>query len=1680
VRLPLPLVHPHLVNQVHKLLKAGCWACGRIKLAERKKLLLLARLRFDQVGDAACAAAVKAYSFSVLDAQNGRTKRSAAAEEHAESLELKRRSVDLLLDTAPPRIAAAIEGVDGKNQAAFDAAIAGAAELAWNDAAAAGTLLEIPGPGWDAGVAEILLYGGSHGTCPCCNERVMPIMRGDAGNFFFGKRNAPSVVIGPIQVAEQLERIWCNERHVMQLIFGLKGRDVRRGLPPMDFNLFFVENVLVAPSRFRPSSVFSETGLSAEHPQNMFYQRMLTTVDAMVARKEEAEASPALSPAKKVESKSDNMRHVADLQKCLMELYDSPGGDVLKNGGAMGIRQQLESKQGLFRMHMMGKRVNFSCRSVIGPDVFLDTNEVGIPESFAKLLTVAEAVTSLNLTQMQAAVLNGPNVYPGANAVQDWSRTGSLQTVQLRSSENAKQLQTQAKLLIRSTRAERDVNGDGHDIGGGGGDMDSGTASAGSVLPKRVLRHLRTGDIVLFNRQPTLHRVSMMAHKVRVLPGDRTIRFHYANCRSYNADFDGDEMNIHVPQDDLARAEARQLMLSDQHYIAPTSGEPIRDLIQDHILAAALISRRGTFFTRGVFANLLYSATERVMSGPHQSGATRFVLPTPAIVKPRPLWTGKQLLSAVLDTMRGNRPGLSLAGRSRVKSDLVGDEEAEVLFRDGQLLRGVLDKNSFGASKFGVVHAVQEAYGCHSAGEFLSAVGRLCTMFIRRHGHTTGVDDLLLVSSAEGRRLAALRAGVAAIGGQAAHEVRQMFAAEDADGDVDVSMIDDDGLIADRGDVSAADLAAGRAAKSGAVRRLVRDMVRGKGGVAEARLDSAMASKLNAMASTVNRCIPSGLVKKFPANGFSLMTDTGAKGSAVNSAQISCVLGSTIMEGKRVPRMGGSGATLPCFAPYDPAPNAGGFIASRFLTGIAPYEMFFHAMAGREGLLDTSLKTANSGYLQRCLVKHLEGVRLHYDYTARDSDGTVLQMVYGDDGIDPCKASWLMNRLPWQLENQAALVHGGRDALASAKPGKAAKPSKFVRSLRKRLRKGSGTTTLLEAASPGALARFGVVSESFEKKMERAVAHLDDRKSRARAESFLRQRYLRAAAEPGDAVGVIAAQSVGEPSTQMTLNTFHHAGSESKHVTLGVPRLRELLMTASRYPKTPSMTLPLLRGLTETSAKEMSRRLENVSLVDLMERVTVKEGGVTYEPGIGDVAVHNYRIVLSFPAEDLYASELGFGFGRVVQVVEDTFVRRLQTHFERELTKLSVIEAAPRISTRQVAEAGEAVEAADAESGPDAAKVANQNALVERGDSDDDDGNVEGDDAGSDMDEYGEKNVDDEEAEGEGGEGADEKGEEGDDGRAAEDGGGEDGAAGSPDVTPSDADEAVWRWKGAKRAELAASTASKPAKRPTPPVKTRPNAKAKATAAAKGKGLPGKRLPNDGDGACLADDGAVDGDGEALLVGSLGLTGGVTASNDGRSIEIPWVLPQQGNGRIRVAELVREAASGVKLAYVDRITRCFTEETDDGGVRGVAVATEGSNLVAALELGDGLVDMDRVSTNDMFGILNSYGVEALRAALIAEFQKIFGAYGIPVDLRHLSLIADYQCAHGGYRAFNRSAMTGAASTMQQFSFETTMKFMTEAALCGRPDSVLSAPSTSIATGELYAGGTGSFEILSHM
>jgi DNA-directed RNA polymerase I subunit RPA1 len=226
-------------------------------------------------------------------------------------------------------------------------------------------------------------------------------------------------------------------------------------------------------------------------------------------------------------------------------------------GNTWGFKQVIERKQGLFRMNMMGKRVNFAARTVITPDPNLDIDEVGLPEVFAKKLTYRTAVTHWNVEELRQAVINGPDIHPGALFVE--SESGFRTIINGNSQSTREAL---AKTLLTP---------------GASDNPDCGI--------KYVHRHLKNGDFMLLNRQPTLHKPSIMAHRARVLKGHKVMRLHYAICKSYNADFDGDEMNAHYPQNEVARSEACTIVNVCKQYLVPKDGSPLQGLIQDHIIA---------------------------------------------------------------------------------------------------------------------------------------------------------------------------------------------------------------------------------------------------------------------------------------------------------------------------------------------------------------------------------------------------------------------------------------------------------------------------------------------------------------------------------------------------------------------------------------------------------------------------------------------------------------------------------------------------------------------------------------------------------------------------------------------------------------------------------------------------------------------------------------------------------------------------------------------------------------------------------------------------------------------------------------------------------------------------------------------------------------------------------------
>lgn len=347
----------------------------------------------------------------------------------------------------------------------------------------------------------------------------------------------------------------------------------------------FIRNLLVPPNKFRPPSVMD--GVTYEHAQNTLFGGIIqASLQLTEVFKGNRTLGPNQEPLTVRQRAEMGLRAWLGLQNSVNKLIDSAAGG---GKGGNGIRQSLERKEGLFRMNMMGKRVNYAARSVISPDPYIMPNEVGVPPFIAKKLTITENVTPFNVAALRRAVENGPDVYPGAVAVEN-----ERGTVMLLAGMPESKRRGIAKALLAGTAGRQGIG------------ADSGWQRATAARPpqgrtvgiKAVYRHMRDGDIMLTNRQPTLHKPGVMAHRARVLKGQRTIRLHYSNCATFNADFDGDEINLHLPQDQHGRAEAYGIVSADCQFTVPTDGKPIRGLIQDHIVSAVLLTKRDTFLDR--------------------------------------------------------------------------------------------------------------------------------------------------------------------------------------------------------------------------------------------------------------------------------------------------------------------------------------------------------------------------------------------------------------------------------------------------------------------------------------------------------------------------------------------------------------------------------------------------------------------------------------------------------------------------------------------------------------------------------------------------------------------------------------------------------------------------------------------------------------------------------------------------------------------------------------------------------------------------------------------------------------------------------------------------------------------------------------------------------------------------
>ncbi|KAL1509795.1 hypothetical protein ABEB36_004477 [Hypothenemus hampei] len=1381
-------------------------------------------------------------------------------------------------------------------------------------------------------------------------------------------KSLESTYVNASQSQSYLREIWNIEQDLIKLIVPVLN-DVQMEHPT---DAFFFNVIPVPPPVVRPLNI--QNGRVSESPQTTLYKNILTNsllLNQLIRVVQKNGNIDVLQSKEALEfyHLARGKTPIEKLNHCWDDLQLDINGLLSKDSRVsregIGLKQIIEKKDGLIRQHMMGKRVNFAARSVITPDPNLDVNEVGIPEAFAKKLTCPVAVTPWNIEYIRQLVSNGPDVHPGAILIE--MEDGTVRKI---NPLNTVQHKALLKILLTPSNERR----------------------KGFQGLKIVHRHLQNGDILLLNRQPTLHKPSIMAHRVRILKGEKTIRMHYANCKAYNADFDGDEMNAHFPQDEVARSEAYNITEVAQQYLVPKDGTPLSGLIQDHMIAGVRLSLRGRFFNKTDYHQLVYQGLS------HKTD--KIELLRPAILKPIPLWSGKQILSTIIiNIIPHGKERINLVSSSKISakawqkvnerqwkaggSTFINENnmsEAEVIIRNGELVSGILDKTHYGATPYGLVHCIYELYGGNCAIQLLSSFAKLFTRFLQQDGFTLGVHDILTVPTADQERKKLIKKS-RKIGKKAIAKA------------LGIPKTDNLNEIVEKIEE--------RCSVDPKFRQII---------------DRSYKTTLDTFTNSINKCcLPDGLVCQFPENNLQLMVQSGAKGSTVNTMQISCLLGQIELEGKRPPVMI-SGKSLPSFPVFEFSPRAGGFIDGRFMTGIQPQEFFFHCMAGREGLIDTAVKTSRSGYLQRCLIKHLEGLHVGYDMTVRNSDQKVVQFLYGEDGLDIFKAQFFNEKqLQFLYDNATCITQ--RDVLNQLKIDEEQKLIKDYKKKLKSWKVKKGSLLHKEKISPFAYFSkelnkqsgknikakkavkmwreatndikddlkqqltcpdpinavyqpdhyYGVLNERLDELLNKFTTGKKRKESHLFEEMF-KLKGMQSMCAAGEPVGLLAAQSIGEPSTQMTLNTFHFAGRGEMNVTLGIPRLREILMMASKKIKTPSMEIPFkpVENL-KLKAENLKKKLTRVVVANVLEKVDV-----TVKLALYPQRQHQYMLRFQFLPPECYSDEY--------LVSTKSILKHMRKKFFKEMF-LSIAKVS-KIRSNLVS----------MEETPATNVITNES-------DDEDNENFKSNSANLRNDESSDDELEDEE-----------------DAKLAnkhEDM--------QENQDPLDEDER----------NLAESDSEDEMQEP----------KIQST--------------NESDNS---------------VVENYSLANAYQEDKTNHYCELSFSLPLSYK-KLDMTAILRDVAGKSVIWETPNIKRAITYEKN----KEFMLRTDGINIGEMCKYRH-LLDLNRLYCNDIHKMAETYGIEAASKIIVKEVKDVFNVYGIRVDPRHLSLIADYMTFNGCFEPMSRKGMESGSSPLQQMSFESSLQFLKIATIKRKTDD-LKNPSSSLIVGIPNKIGTGSFTLL---
>ena len=685
-----------------------------------------------------------------------------------------------------------------------------------------------------------------------------------------------------------------------------------------------------------------------------------------------------------------------------------------------------------------------------------------------------------------------------------------------------------------------------------------------------------------------------------------------------------------MPQNVLAETELRHLAAIPYQIISPASNAPIIGIYQDSLLGSYRFTRPNIKLTPRHAMNLLMMYSKVDVKALREAGNKL---------------TSYDVLSQIMAP-------ITLA----YKTKFFGDNEdfntslANVLeIRNGKYIRGQIEKGVLGATTKGILHRIFNDYGPMACSNFIDDLQNIITEYMKTSSYSVGVSDLIADKGTNQKILQAI--------------TKQKLEVQSLIDKVHLGIFENNTVNTN-----------------------------------SVEFEMQVNKILNKAMDESGKVARDSLSKD---NRFLMIVNSGSKGNMLNISQMISGLGQQNVDGKRIP-YGLDSRTLPHYSKYDDSPSARGFVENSYISGLTAQELFFHAMGGRIGLIDTAIKTSQTGYIQRRLIKGLEDIKVEYDMTVRNNKGRIVQFAYGDDGIDATRVENQtvpivgmsvedlymhydigdgvydvftkpaanrmkkekvetqgycqkyidmmidhrklviesvfrnkdenMVKLPVSFANCVSNIQGqlslGANSIVDITPLEA---FKMIEAYFAKLQ-------AIEMVKPGKL--FEIMFYYYLSPKSLLVLKRFNKNALILLLETVVLRYKQAIVHPGEMVGVIAGQSIGEPTTQMTLNTFHLSGVSSKsNVTRGVPRIEELLRLTSN-PKNPSLTIHL-KPLDETDrekAIKLANMIEYTKLVDMVKSIQI-----CFDPNERSTFIETDRLLLEqyYEFEDMVAECAG-------------------------------------------------------------------------------------------------------------------------------------------------------------------------------------------------------------------------------------------------------------------------------------------------------------------------------------------------------------------------------------------------------------------------------------------------------